>query len=204
VKIYLGIVGDHRVQAFAEKHDCGWCLTPENNRSIPSGSYFLDNGAFTAWKNQKKWNENKFFDLLKKYPDYDFVVVPDIVCGGIKSLELSKRYAVAIPRPRYLAAQDGMLLNDVMFNLDLFDGIFIGGSIPWKFQTASAWSQLAHNHDLKCHAGRVGTWEGMIHMHFCGADSVDSTTASRHQSDYHIQKYYDHLKNQSQLGMIPA
>jgi hypothetical protein len=50
MKIYLGIVGSKKVQSFAEEHNCGWCLTPDNARPVPNGTYFLDNGAFTAWK----------------------------------------------------------------------------------------------------------------------------------------------------------
>jgi hypothetical protein len=79
MKIYLGIVGSKKVQAFAKQHDCGWCLTPENNRKIPHGTYFLDNGAFTAWKNKTRWDEVAFKILVNKYPNYDFVVAPDIV-----------------------------------------------------------------------------------------------------------------------------
>jgi hypothetical protein len=203
MKIYLGIVGSKKVQAFAKQHDCGWCLTPENNRKIPHGTYFLDNGAFTAWKNKTRWDEVAFKILVNKYPNYDFVVAPDIVCGGSKSLEHSYNYAGEIPSPVYLAVQDGMTFNDVRLFLDYFDGLFIGGSISWKFQTARMWSDLAHLYKKKCHAGRVGTWEGMIHMHYCGVDSIDTTTPSRHQDDSHIRKYLDHLKKQTTLkGML--
>jgi hypothetical protein len=199
MKIYLGIVGSKKVQSFAEEHNCGWCLTPDNARPVPNGTYFLDNGAFTAWKNNTAWNENKFKVLVSKYPNYDFVVAPDIVCGGNDSLTQSCKYIKKIPGPLYLAVQDGMDAKTINEFVDLFDGLFVGGSIPWKFSTARMWADIAHLHGKKCHAGRVGTWEGFIHMHFCGVDSVDTITASRHQDDYHIRKYYEHLKNQRQL-----
>lgn len=199
MKIYLGIVGSKKVQSFAEEHSCGWCLTPDNARPVPNGTYFLDNGAFTAWKNNTVWNENKFKVLVSKYPNYDFVVAPDIVCGGNDSLTQSCKYIEKIPGPLYLAVQDGMDAKTINEYVDLFDGLFVGGSIPWKFSTARMWADIAHLHGKKCHAGRVGTWEGFIHMHFCGVDSVDTTTASRHQDDYHIRKYYEHLKTQRQL-----
>jgi hypothetical protein len=199
MKIYLGIVGSETVQNFAKQHGCGWCLTPDNNRKVPHGTYFLDNGAFSAWKNGAVWDENKFKVLVSKYPDYDFVVAPDIVCGGMRSLQQSLHYVGEIPRPLYLAVQDGMQGDTIRKYLIGFDGIFIGGSISWKFQTARMWADIAHLHDLKCHAGRVGTWEGFIHMHHCGVDSVDTTTASRHQDDSHIKKYLDHLISQKVL-----
>jgi hypothetical protein len=36
-------------------------------------------------------------------------------------------------------------------------------------------------------------------MHYSGVDSVDSSTASRHQDDTHIRKYLEYLKYQSSL-----
>jgi hypothetical protein len=199
MKIYLGIVGSKKVQSFAKEHNCGWCLTPDNNRTISHGTYFLDNGAFTAWKNNTKWNENKFKVLVSKYPNYDFVVAPDIVCGGNESLAQSCKYIEKIPGPLYLAVQDGMSAKSVLEYIDLFDGLFVGGSIQWKFSTARMWADIAHLHGKKCHAGRVGTWEGFIHMYASGIDSVDTTTPSRHQCDFHIQKYHSHLKYQTHI-----
>jgi hypothetical protein len=201
MKIYLGIVGSRKVQEFKKKWNCGWCLTPDNNR-VNEGPYILDNGAFSAWKNGQIWNETKFKVLVNKYPDYDFVVAPDIVCGGMGSLRQSLNYVGEIPRPLYLAVQDGMQGEIIRKYLAGFDGIFVGGSIPWKYQTARMWSDISHLHNLKCHVGRVGTYEGLIQMHFAGIDSVDTTTPSRHQDDYHIKKYYEYLKYQSDFGMI--
>jgi hypothetical protein len=202
IKIYLGIVGSKKVHKFAIQHSCSWILTPTNARNPPSGSYALDNGAFVAWKNKEQWSERRFFNLIKRYPDYDFIVAPDIVCGGERSLVRSLDYIGKIFPPVYLAVQDGMQANTISQYLDSFDGIFIGGSLPWKFSTARMWADIAHLYKKKCHAGRVGTWEGLVHMHYSGVDSVDTTTPSRHQCDDHIVKYFDHLKNQSRLLMV--
>lgn len=199
MKIYLGIVGSSKVQAFARDHGCGWTLTPDNARDPRGLPYFLDNGAFVAWKRKTPWNERRFMSLIRRYPNYDFAVAPDIVCGGGRSLMRSLEYVGKIPAPLYLATQDGMSTNQVTEYIESFDGLFIGGSIPWKFSTARMWADLAHLHGKKCHAGRVGTWEGFIHMHFSGVDSVDTTTASRHQDDSQIRKYLDFLKRQDVL-----
>lgn len=198
MKIYLGRSGSSIVRAFAKKHNCGWCISPDNARPVP-GPYFVDNGAFKAWKDKTEWDEKQFFRTVKRYSDYDFVVDPDIVCGGWKSLERSLEYLPRLKPPVYLAVQDGMMINRVVEVLEGFDGIFVGGSLPWKFSTARSWADTAHLHKLKCHVGRVGTWEGLIFMHHSGVDSVDTTTPCRHQDDRHIVKYYDHLKNQSNL-----
>jgi hypothetical protein len=205
MKIYLGISGSSIAQNIAEVYNCGWCLTPDNNRDPKGLSYFLDNGAFSAWVNNTLWNETKFKTLIKKYPNFDFIVAPDIVCGGEKSLIHSCRYVGEIPEPLYLAVQDGMNAKMVTTVIDQFDGLFIGGStnrnidISWKFQTARMWVDLAHLHGKKCHAGRVNTWEGYVHMHICGVDSVDGTYASRNQDDSHIKKYYDDISFQRRL-----
>lgn len=174
-----------------------------NPQEIP---YIVDNGAFHDWVHNKPWSENQFKILIKKAPDYDFVVAPDIVCGGNASLNKSLEYVDQIPGPLYLAVQDGMTMASVRPFIDRFDGLFIGGStnvnidISWKFQTARMWADLAHLHGKKCHAGRVNTWEGFVHMHQCGVDSVDGSYASRNQDDRHIRKYLNHLSFQKQLG----
>jgi hypothetical protein len=80
-------------------------------------------------------------------------------------------------------------------------GLFVGGSLSWKFQTCRMWADLSHLYNIKCHVGRIGTYEGFIHMHYCNIDSVDSSTATRHNDNTHIQKYFSHLKSQKQLGV---
>ena len=197
MRIYLAIGGNQKVFDFVVKHNLGWCMTPENSRNPKGRPYFLDNGAFAAWKYQTTWEEVKFKSLVNRYPHYDFVVAPDLVGGGLRSLTRSLEYVGKIPRPLYLAVQEGMTANRVIEYIDSFDGLFIGGAdLSWKFNTARMWADLAHLHGKKCHSGRVGTWEGLVHMHCCGIDSVDSSTASRNCNDHHIVKYFDFLKNQ--------
>jgi len=198
MKIYLGIGGSEIVQKFKKKWNCGWLLNPENHRKN-DGPYILDNGAFAAWKNKTIWNEVKFKVLVNKYPDYDFVIAPDVVCGGLQSLGRSLLYVGKLSAPLYLAVQDGMTMANIRPHLEHFDGIFVGGSIPWKYQTMRMWSDIAHLHKLKCHVGRIGTYEGFIQAHFAGVDSVDTTTPVRNRTDYHIRKYYEHLKYQQEL-----
>ncbi len=199
MKIYLSIGGSRTVKQFVHDLNLGWCIAPGKIMNPKDVPYFLDNGAFAAWKHKRLWDEGPFLKLVEKYPDYEFVVAPDIVCGGRQSLMRSLEYVGKIPGALYLAVQDGMQGNTVSEYIDYFDGLFIGGSIPWKFSTARMWADIAHHHGKKCHAGRVGTWGGLIHMHFSGIDSVDSSTASRHQDDSQIRKYLDHLKNQKTI-----
>ena len=125
MKIYLAIGGNQKVFDFVLKHDLGWCMAPDNARNPKGRPYFLDNGAFKAWKDGTNWEEVKFKGLINRYPDYDFFVYPDIVGGGPKSLYKSLNYVGTIPGKGYLAVQEGMLANNVMEYVDAFDGLFI-------------------------------------------------------------------------------
>ena len=200
MKLYLSVGGGKEIKDFVKTHDCGWCLAPQNSRPVEE-PYFNDNGAFFAFRHKLQWDEVAFKVLLNKYQDYDFVVYPDIVLGKLKSLEKSISYFGQIRGPCYLAVQDTMRADQIIpyLKLDTVDGLFIGGSISWKFQTARMWADLAHLYNKKCHAGRVGSYEGLLHMHFCGVDSVDSSNQSRNNDLRSIRSYYNHLKFQKQL-----
>ena len=189
MKIYLGITGKKLVHNFAEKYGCGWCLTPDNCRPVPCGTYFLDNGAFVAYKNGTRFDSDRFYKLMDRYSEYDFVVVPDIVAGGMESLEYSLSFVDSIKRPRYLAVQDGMFSQGIREHLSKFDGIFVGGTIPWKMQTMKMWVDIAHLHRIKCHVGRVGNIQGYLICNALGVDSVDGTYPSRNGDERPLRAF---------------
>jgi len=214
--IYLGVGGSKIVHAFAKEHDCGWLMTPYNKRRELSGLRFcLDNGKFAVFLNEQEgekrnrnpnwkplvWDPDKFRKFYQSYPGYDFIVVPDRVCppDPKDSLDLSESWVEEIPRPRYLAVQDGMDAAMVVAVIHKYDGIFVGGSIKWKNSTMPMWCDVAHLHGKKCHVGRIWGWESMIEAFFCGADSIDSTSASRHQDDLQIRLYKEALQTQTIL-----
>jgi hypothetical protein len=202
MKVYLAVGGNKRIHQFAQKYNCGWLMTPYNCRNPPLGlPYCNDNGKFRVYSEELKgnrieWKEQQFFKFLDRYPNYDFVVVPDVVCpeDPLDSLNLSLQYVNSIKRPRYLAVQDGMTMEMVRYHLHKFDGIFIGGSLEWKFTNAHMWADIAKLYKIKCHAGRVGTWEGLDHMDRCGVDTVDSSTASRNNDPRCLLKYFTQQK----------
>ena len=68
------------------------------------------------------------------------VIVPDIVAGGLASLERSAFWRDTVPTEfaAYLAVQDGMTEADVVPELRRYQGIFVGGSLAWKLATAGA------------------------------------------------------------------
>ena len=92
--------------------------------------YAIDNGAWTAFRQGKPWDQSAFVSLIGKLGALaDWVVAPDIVEGGRASLDVSLTW---LPRlldvcPRVLlAVQDGLEPQDVEHLLGERVGIFVG------------------------------------------------------------------------------
>lgn len=149
------------------------------NRRHP---WAFDNGAFKDWTAGQPFNVKRFEqDLdtiwLRVATAPDFIVAPDIVAGGLPSLELSRSWLKRMPKwcPTYLVMQDGMTPADITDEvLDGFGGLFVGGTLPWKLRTAREWISFAHSKGLKCHVGRMGTEKRVRAALRWGADSIDS------------------------------
>lgn len=144
--------------------------------------WFYDNGAFVDHSSRRPFAATKFeadIDRIRSrdVPPPDFVLLPDLVAGGLESLRISmswmeKLFGVA---PLFLALQDGMSAADVVPHLAGVDGLFVGGSVPWKVATGCDWVNLARSHGKPCHIGRVGTIRRVEWARRIGADSIDSS-----------------------------
>src|SRR5690606_18776467 len=76
----------------------------------------------------------------------DWIVLPDIVAGGMASLEFSLRWLErlkGIPTRLLLAVQNGMEPDDVRELLSPAVGLFVGGDTQWKLATVNTWGHLA-------------------------------------------------------------
>ena len=149
----------------------------------PPWAYMLDNGAF----GEGGFQPDRFqtaLGLLGR--DADMIVLPDIVCGGRRSLELSldwmhrvlqvARHGVLLP------VQDGLAPRDVRRYLDhpaCQVGIFVGGSTGWKESTMRMWGDLAAEMAVWMHVGRVNTGRRMALAVAAGAHSVDGSSPTR-------------------------
>lgn len=152
-----------------------------------TNGWFFDNGAFRDWRAGVPFDSEQFTkDILRisndvafgRYRPPDFIVVPDLVAAGMASLEESNSWLPDL-RGRgmlYLAVQDGMDPGMIAGVLDdgLYDGVFVGGTVDWKAETAATWVDLAHWMGLNCHIGRVGTWRKILWAFDIDADSIDS------------------------------
>lgn len=145
--------------------------------------YAIDNGAWTAHQQGHDIDLDIFARLLAKMGrDADWVVVPDIVGGGLASLDLTLEW---LPRvmdeaPRaMIAVQDGIEVDEVETLLGDRVGVFVGGSTEWKLSTMGAWAEAARRHGAWCHIARVNTARRIRRCHDVGAHSFDGTSASR-------------------------
>lgn len=159
----------------------GLCFTPMNHNVKYKGRFFVDNGAYHYYTHNKQFIATPMISLINRYPNYDFAILPDIVRGGKESLRLSEKWYNWLKKDIrwYLSVQDGITPNDISYFIDKIDGIFVGGSKQWKKDTMNSWIEFSHSIGLKCHIGRFGTLRKMIYARDCGADSIDSSNASK-------------------------
>jgi hypothetical protein len=154
------------------------CLRPEGFQ------YGVDNGAWTAFQQGKPFDFVKFEKALDKLgAGADFVLPPDEVAAGLRSLERSlawlPRVLDAAPRA-LIAVQDGMTVEDLRGVVNERVGIFVGGTDLWKEQTLAQWALFARTAGVWCHVGRVNTARRIALCAAAGVTSFDGTSASRY------------------------
>ena len=200
MKIYTGNADGVKLEQ-VRKLDMGIMIaaTPRSiSRRYSQVACALDNGAYQCWRRGFPFQADRFRrTLTSAYTAglrLDFVVAPDIVAGGLRSLEFSLRWAqgeLLGTSHLALAVQDGMTIEDLRHN-DVpawFSHIFIGGTVEWKWQTGPMWVDYAHHAGMQCHMGRVGTLENLRRAQAMGIDSVDSTSFARNDS-WHIVREF--------------
>lgn len=165
---------------------CGWGLMVSATgvlRTEGFATYALDNGAWTAHQRGTAFDADRYqraLDLLGA--GAEFVVAPDIVCGGLASLRLSESWLPRLAdygRRRLVAVQNGVTAADVAPLLGERVGIFVGGDTAWKEATLPAWGNLARERGCYLHVGRVNSARRIRLCQLAGADSFDGTSASR-------------------------
>src|SRR3546814_3757104 len=75
--------------------DAGWRLMVSARGVLRTEGfpYALDNGAWTSFQHGEKFDAKAFLIAIEKLgAGADFIVVPDIVCGGLESLTFSRRW----------------------------------------------------------------------------------------------------------------
>jgi queuine/archaeosine tRNA-ribosyltransferase len=202
MKIYTGTCAGEKIEKI-KQYGLGIMISPSPT-FLPRKSFVeeyegvienkfpcaLDNGAFQAFKKGYPFQEDLFIQTMEQcYAlgiKLDFIVCPDIVMGGKDSLDFSLEWARTKLKtaPRLaLAVQDGITTQMLdAYVLSLFDIIFVGGSVEWKWKTADEWTKYAHKHNKKIHIGQVGQVRYLKFAEHIGVDSVDSTSIARNGS----------------------
>src|SRR6185369_2503931 len=123
--------------------------------------YALDNGAWTAYQRGEAFDERAFLVAVDKLgADADWIVIPDIVAGGLDSLRFSLSWLSRLQDvgvPLLLAVQNGIEPREVGGLVSPGLGIFVGGDTAWKEGTMSVWGDLAVERGCHLHIGRVNT-----------------------------------------------
>jgi hypothetical protein len=187
LQVYLGqarsekLIPRLKAFGFGECTQRGELIRPRSGFVGPDiYPWFFDNGAFLDFKAGRAFDESTYLRDLAAIPQAaappTFMVVPDIVMGGMESLAFSLSWLPKLRgvAPLYLAVQNGQTTADVARVLPLFDGIFVGGDVPWKVQTGATWVQMAHTAGKPCHIGRVGVPSRVRWALRIEADSIDS------------------------------
>jgi len=200
VKIYFACPTGKRRDSIVKKYGnkFGACLTRDvfNNITAKKMPWFFDNGAFSDWKKERDFDFHKFTTKLLHIeadarfgitPDPDFVVVPDKVTMGNSSLRYSEAWMPYLNEnfpyfKYYLAIQDDMCIKNVEEKIKqrMFDGLFLGGTKPWKYKEGYLWVKLAHKYGLPIHCGGIGTRKNILWAKHTGFDSIDSGVAMIH------------------------
>lgn len=145
--------------------------------------YAIDNGAWSDFQAGRPFDEPAFERLIDRLgAGADFIVLPDIVAGGLRSLELSIRWinrTLSCCPLTLLAVQDGMSEADVAPWVGPNVGIFLGGSTEWKLQTMQSWGDFCWQRRLHYHVARVNTARRIRLARVSAATSFDGSSASR-------------------------
>ncbi|SAL00535.1 hypothetical protein AWB81_05903 [Caballeronia arationis] len=146
--------------------------------------YALDNGAWRAYQRGEAFDQRAFAVAVDRRGERaDWLVLPDIVMGGMASLDFSLKWLERLrgmPCRMLIAVQNGMQVDDVASLLSPAVGIFIGGSTEWKEQTAHVWGSLARRRHCYLHVGRVNSARRLRICAAAGANSFDGTSLSRY------------------------
>jgi hypothetical protein len=183
MKAYVGQTRSTELVALLDKAGIGECCVrgeiPPRRRD-----WFYDNGAFSDFQAKRPFDAVQFMRDMRRItywthvPKPAFIIVPDLVAGGLESLAFSLDWLDLAERtgaPLALAVQDGMTPADLEPIIEPFQWIFVGGSLPWKLETSAAWTTWAHSIGRRIHVGRVGPLERVRWARSIGADSIDSS-----------------------------
>src|SRR5262249_9214600 len=146
--------------------------------------------AWSAYRQGRPFDEAAFLSAVEVLgAGAQFVVVPDVVCGGLASLRFSQRW---LPRLRGVgrrllpALPNALGPGEVRPLLSSAGRAFVGGDTAWKERTMPAWGDLAREVGCYLHVGRVNTARRIRLCQLSGAASFDGTSVTRFSQTIHL------------------
>lgn len=180
---YASRTGTLRNLAVLRARGWGLMVSAKGKLRTEGLRYCLDNGAWWAFQQQVAFDARAFVDAYRQLgAGADFVVLPDIVAGGLESLKFSMIWRASLEPmcQQLLAVQDGMSLADVAPHIGPQLGIFVGGSTDWKEKTLQQWGTLARERQAYLHVGRVNSMRRIYLCAAANAHSFDGSSVSRY------------------------
>lgn len=142
-----------------------------------------DSGAWHYHNNGLPFDEEKYRRfipwILPLQPR--FVMLPDIVAGGKRSLDLSMSWRAQLGDagvPLALVVQDGIEIEDVAHLVGPDLAVCIGGTTEWKLAEMGRWCALANARGAWSHVLRVNTGRRIRACDRAGAKNYDGTSGS--------------------------
>lgn len=145
--------------------------------------YCLDPGAWTDFQLGREFDGDAYERMLDRLgAGADFVILPDIVAGGRKSLDLSLRWSNRVRSVNDLAlipVQDGVEPEDMESLVGQHTGIFLGGSTEWKLARMVEWGHWCADRGVHFHAARLNTVRRIRRAIIAETTSGDGSSAAR-------------------------
>jgi len=183
LQAYASRTGTRRNLAAMRAVDWRLILSPAGVLRTEGMKFSLDNGAWSCFQQGRAFDDRAFMLAVEKVgEEADWIVLPDIVMGGKRSLDLSLAWLErlrGLPTPVLIAVQNGVHPDDVRSFLSPSVGIFVGGDTGWKEGTAIEWGTVARKRNCYLHVGRVNSARRIAICAAAGANSYDGSSASR-------------------------
>jgi hypothetical protein len=135
--------------------------------------FALDNGAYSAFKNQSAWSADAFRKHVERYAQRAplWILAPDVVGDATATRALWDAWYPELAQTGVdiaFAVQDGMTSRDLPIEARV---IFVGGTTAWKRRTMYYWTQSRP----RVHIGRINTEKWLWRAFEAGAESCDGT-----------------------------
>ncbi len=145
-----------------------------------------NNGVWASTQQNLPFQEEQYERFLEKMASEgwkpDFLILPDIIADGRRSLELSIRWMNRCASASDLVlipVQDGIEPEDLEHLVNERVGIFLGGSTEWKIKEMGKWGAFCRRKRCWYHVGRVNTGERFRAALDAGADSTDGSGGTK-------------------------